>query len=51
MAVVWETVKDHSGYIDGVSTRGRGTPFRLCFPVTRKILKMHPGQNLAHASM
>ena len=36
MAVVWGTVKDHNGYIDVTSTRGRGTTFTLYFPVTRK---------------
>jgi PAS domain S-box-containing protein len=36
MAVVWGTVKDHSGYIDVVSTQGRGTTFTLYFPVTRE---------------
>ena len=36
MAVVWGTVKDHSGYIDIQSTRGEGTTFTLYFPVTRE---------------
>jgi len=36
MAVVWGTVKDHKGYIDVRSTKGRGTTFTLYFPVTRK---------------
>jgi PAS domain S-box-containing protein len=36
MAVVWGTVKDHNGYIDVVSTQGRGTAFTLYFPVTRE---------------
>jgi PAS domain S-box-containing protein len=36
MAVVWGTVKDHNGYIDVVSTPGRGTRFTLYFPVTRE---------------
>ena len=36
MAVVWGTVKDHNGYIDVESTEGKGTIFRLYFPVTRK---------------
>jgi PAS domain S-box-containing protein len=36
MAVVWGTVKDHNGYIDVQSTKGKGTTFRLYFPVTRK---------------
>jgi CheY-like chemotaxis protein len=36
MAVVWGTVKDHKGYIDIQSTKGKGTTFTLYFPVTRK---------------
>ena len=36
MAVVWGTVKDHNGYIDVESTKGKGTTFTLYFPVTRK---------------
>lgn len=36
MAVVWGTVKDHKGYIDVQSTKGKGTQFTLYFPVTRK---------------
>ena len=38
MAVVWGTVKDHNGYIDVQSTKGKGTTFTLYFPVTRKEL-------------
>ncbi|MEE9151713.1 MAG: ATP-binding protein, partial [Thermoplasmata archaeon] len=38
MAVVWGTVKDHRGYIDIESTKGKGTAFTLYFPVTRKEL-------------
>jgi len=38
MAVVWGTVKDHKGYIDVQSTKGKGTTFSLYFPVTRKEL-------------
>jgi PAS domain S-box-containing protein len=36
MAVVWGTVKDHKGYIHVESDLGRGTMFKLYFPVTRK---------------
>ena len=36
MAVVWGTVKDHQGYIDVQSTKGRGTRFTLYFPVVRE---------------
>jgi CheY-like chemotaxis protein len=38
MTVVWGTVKDHNGYIDIKSTKGKGTTFTLYFPVTRKEL-------------
>jgi PAS domain S-box-containing protein len=38
LAVVWGTVKDHSGYIDVESTEGKGTVFTLYFPVTREDL-------------
>ena len=38
MAVVWGTVKDHNGYIDAQSRKGKGTTFTLYFPVTRKEL-------------
>jgi two-component system, cell cycle sensor histidine kinase and response regulator CckA len=38
MTVVWGTVKDHKGYIDLQSTEGKGTTFRLYFPVTRQEL-------------
>jgi PAS domain S-box-containing protein len=36
MAVVWGTVKDHNGYIDFESTPGKGTTFKIYFPVTRQ---------------
>lgn len=39
MAVVWGTVKDHKGYIDVQSTKGKGTTFTLYFPVTRKEIR------------
>jgi PAS domain S-box-containing protein len=36
LAVVWGTLKDHSGYIDVRSEVGKGTTFTLYFPVTRE---------------
>jgi PAS domain S-box-containing protein len=36
LAVVWGTVKDHSGYINVDSEEGKGTTFTLYFPVTRE---------------
>jgi CheY-like chemotaxis protein len=38
MAVVWGTIKDHRGYIDVKSAKGKGTTFTLYFPVSRKDL-------------
>lgn len=40
MAVVWGTVKDHSGFIDARSIEGQGTVFDLYFPITRQNIKM-----------
>jgi signal transduction histidine kinase/ActR/RegA family two-component response regulator len=40
MAVVWGTVKDHSGFIDARSIEGQGTVFDLYFPITRQGVKM-----------
>lgn len=37
MAVVWGTVKDHKGYINVESIPGKGTTFKLYFPVTREL--------------
>jgi CheY-like chemotaxis protein len=37
MAVVWGTIKDHRGFIDLDSREGKGSTFRLHFPVTRKV--------------
>jgi PAS domain S-box-containing protein len=39
MAVVWGTVKDHKGYIDVESTKGKGTAFMLYFPASREVAK------------
>lgn len=38
LAVVWGTVKDHAGYIDVRSEKGKGSTFTLYFPVTREKL-------------
>jgi PAS domain S-box-containing protein len=38
LSVVWGAVKDHKGYIDIESKVGRGSTFRLYFPVTRESL-------------
>jgi len=39
LTVVWGTVSDHKGYIDVESEVGKGTTFRLYFPVTREQAK------------
>jgi PAS domain S-box-containing protein len=44
MAVVWGTVKDHNGYIDVQSAKGRGTTFTLYFPASR-----HQAKGQRHA--
>ena len=36
LAVVWGTVKDHNGYINVESVEGKGSVFKLYFPVTRE---------------
>lgn len=36
LAVVWGTVKDHQGYVDVQSEKGKGTTFTLYVPVTRE---------------
>ena len=38
MAIVWNTVKDHRGYIDIISEPDAGTTVYLYFPVTRESL-------------
>lgn len=38
MSVVWGMVKDHNGYIDVVSGKGKGRVFTLYFPATREEL-------------
>lgn len=34
MSVIWGTIEDHKGFIDVSSTPGKGTTFKLYFPVT-----------------
>jgi PAS domain S-box-containing protein len=36
LAVVWGTVRDHNGYINVQSEKGKGSTFTLYFPVTRE---------------
>jgi signal transduction histidine kinase/CheY-like chemotaxis protein len=44
MAVVWNTVKDHKGFIDMDSVEGVGTTFSLYFPMTSKTLAQPESQ-------
>ena len=37
MTVVWNTLKDHGGYIDIQSKKGEGTCFSLFFPATTRV--------------
>ncbi len=47
MAVVWGTVKDHNGYINVETGKGKGARFTLYLPVTgREELRMDPGISL-----
>ena len=41
LAVVWNVVQDHKGYID-VSTNEKTTTFQLYFPITREPLSCRP---------
>ncbi len=36
MAIVWGTLRDHHGFIDVKSEKGKGSLFELYFPVTRE---------------
>ena len=36
MSVVWGTVEDHKGFIDLNSVQGKGTTFKLYFPITEE---------------
>jgi len=38
LAVVWGTVKDHHGYINVQSEKGKGCTFSMYFPITREEL-------------
>jgi two-component system, cell cycle sensor histidine kinase and response regulator CckA len=42
MAIVWGTVKDHSGFIDVRSELGKGTTFTLFLPATRELPGAEP---------
>ena len=45
MAVVWGTVKDHSGHIDISSSLGKGTKFAIYFPATREKIDAPEGKS------
>ncbi len=36
LAVAWGTIKDHNGYIDVQSKKGKGTTFTLYFPIIKE---------------
>jgi len=43
MAIIWNTVHDHHGYLDVQSAEGQGTTFTLYFPATRQQLYKSTG--------
>ena len=45
LTIVWNTVKDHNGYID-LMTGHEGTTFKLYFPVSREILPIEEDPRL-----
>jgi PAS domain S-box-containing protein len=47
LSVVWGTVKDHNGYINVQSEKGKGSTFTLYFPATREDITT----KVAHASI
>jgi PAS domain S-box-containing protein len=47
MAVVWGTVKDHSGYINVKSVEGEGTEFKIYFPAMKEEIT----KEFAHVSI
>lgn len=51
MAVVWGTVKDHKGYIDIQSKKGKGTVVTLYFPITRQQTAAAPSKQPVEAFM
>jgi PAS domain S-box-containing protein len=46
MAVVWETVQDHYGYINIESIENKGTKFYLYFPIVRQQIEKGYGPRL-----
>ena len=42
LSVVWNSVKDHNGYIEVSSEKGRGSVFELFFPATREKTESDP---------
>lgn len=40
LAVVWNVIQDHNGYVNVVST-GQGTTFNVYLPITRQLVKKH----------
>lgn len=45
MTVVWNTVKDHGGFIEAESSPGKGTSFRLFFPTAPSPLPVDSRQS------
>lgn len=51
LTVVWGTVSDYKGYIDVASTEGKGTTFRLFFPVTREPVDAEKDSSMIEESL
>jgi len=46
MSVIWGTVEDHKGFIDVSSSPGKGTTFKLYFPVTPEMNSTFEAANI-----
>ncbi len=42
MAIVWNAIKDHNGYVDIKSQQGEGTTVLLYFPIAGKVTEQEP---------
>ena len=47
MSIIWNTVKDHEGYISLDSTLGKGTVFEMYLPMQNDVVDVSPSQPIA----